>query len=71
MVRQDRLESLLSDSEEEVVENKAIVRFIDEFTGLLKDNLNAQNQMANDAKNGIPTRGATEHDSYITISPDL
>jgi hypothetical protein len=69
MVRQDRLESLLSDSDEEVVENKAVVRFIDEFTGLLKDNLNAQNQSANDEKHGLTQVGRDA--SYMDISPDL
>ena len=70
MVRQDHLESLLSSSDTEVIESKAIIGFIDNFTGLLKVNLNAQNQDLKDNKAGLPSKVKATSE-YIDISPDL
>jgi len=71
MVRQDYLEALLSESEESTAEIRAVIRFIDDFTGVLKSNLNSLNQSANDEKMGLPTPGSEAHSDYMTLSGDL
>ncbi len=70
MVRQDQLEQLLAESIAPE-EARAVVRFIDNFTGLLKENLNAENQANKDEAEGITPSTAGADSQYMHLSADL
>lgn len=68
MVRQEYLESLVSsESTDETLGAKAVIRFIDEFLGTIKDNLIAQHE-----SNKSDSEGTTSNaDQYMRVSEDF
>ena len=68
MVRQSQLESLLNSSQEDTIGAKAVVLFIDDFLGLLKQNLNALNEQ--NKRKDDPVADLSGN-AYVELSPDL
>ncbi len=73
MIRQDYLESLVKPDLEQdaLVENRAIVNFIDHLILTIKPNLEAQVESIKREQSGRPPLNSQEGDPYIEISPDL
>jgi len=70
MARQDRLEALVKeDSNDALVGHRAVIQFIDGFSGIMRDNLISQNEA-----NKMEASGESDPEvgnPYMDISPDL
>jgi len=76
MVRQEYLESLVDPElgNDDLIAGRAVVRFIDDFTGRLRDNLSAvneDNKRKAIAKKGAPDESEIHESEYMQMSPDF
>lgn len=73
MVRQDHLESLADPdlTNEELIGNRAVVNFIQDFLGTIRPNLKGQIEDIKREQAGLKPEHLLEGDPYMEISGDL